>query len=465
VEAIEQAAEHDRLAAQCHFQLVEVSLNRGDGESATRHSEAALWRAEKSGDPGLLAEILAQRGLAAFFSGAGIQHEVMQRAVALEQADDERSPYSRPSTQLGFQLLWSDDLDAARPRLERAVRRASERGEENDRAGLLFHLAHLEWEAGRVERAQRLTADVIEARAQLADAQTDSYVLWLRAFSALHGGDLVEARSRALEAMEVATGLGDHFIASFSSAIVAATDLGSGNPAAAHARLPELRDGLMAGEGGFVGSLTLPFWSLDIEALIALGSLDEAASVLAHLSARARGASNSNAVAIAHRCEGLLWAARGELPAAIAAMDAAVQAHALRLLPLELGRTLLEAGTQQRRLKRKGDAKRSLELALSTLEPLSAARLIARARDELGRIGLRRSTAGAGLTPAQRPVAERVVAGKTNREIGAELFMSLRTVESHLTVVYRHHGVRSRAQLVAAMSSSAAARASLQTPA
>jgi DNA-binding NarL/FixJ family response regulator len=42
--------------------------------------------------------------------------------------------------------------------------------------------------------------------------------------------------------------------------------------------------------------------------------------------------------------------------------------------------------------------------------------------------------------------------------IAAELFMSLRTVESHLTVIYRRYGVRSRAQLVAAMSASGSAQ-------
>ena len=464
-EAIDEAGKHDRIAAQCHSQLVEVSLNRGDGDTAGRHSEAALRCAEAAGDPGLLAQILAQRGLEAFFGGAGIQHEVMQRAVALEQEDDGRPTYTRPSTQLGLQLFWSDDLEPARPLLERALRRATERGEENDRAGLLFHLAHLEWEAGRLESARRLTAEVIQSGAQLADAQTDSYVLWLRAFTALRGGDLIDARLRALEAIEVAASLGDHFIASFSGAIVAATELWSSDPAAAHARLSGLRDGLVAGDDGFVGSLTLPFWSLDIEALIALGRLDAAGEVLEHLTGRGQRAGNPNAVGIAHRCAGLLAAARGDIPAAIGAMDAALEDHAQRRLPFELGRTLLETGTLQRRLKRKGDAKRSLELALATLEPLGASLWSARARDELGRIGLRRSAGGDGLTPAQQRVAELVAAGKTNREIAAELFMSLRTVESHLTVVYRRYGVRSRAQLVAAMSASGSAQPTLGAPA
>src|SRR5207248_2950601 len=72
---------------------------------------------------------------------------------------------------------------------------------------------------------------------------------------------------------------------------------------------------------------------------------------------------------------------------------------------------------------------------------------IDRARDELGRIGLRTAAAADGLTPAQLRVAELVASGMSNREVASTLYMSLRTVETHLTKVYRELGVRSRAQL------------------
>ena len=114
-------------------------------------------------------------------------------------------------------------------------------------------------------------------------------------------------------------------------------------------------------------------------------------------------------------------------------------------------------GTLERRAKRKGAAKRSLEQALSWLEPLGAELWIARARDELGRVGLRQAAASEGLTPAQQRVAEPVVAGMTNKEIADTLFMSVRTVETHLTKVYREFGVKSRAQLIATISAGGAA--------
>ena len=52
------------------------------------------------------------------------------------------------------------------------------------------------------------------------------------------------------------------------------------------------------------------------------------------------------------------------------------------------------------------------------------------------------------LSPAERRVAEAVVAGLTNREVAASLFISEKTVEFHLHNIYRKHGIRSRTQLV-----------------
>ena len=456
-EALTQADAHHRVNAQVEELLSELCSNRGDQAAAIEHARAAVTLAEQTGDPGLLAGVLGTQGIMEFFAGDGVRHEVMARAIELQEHADSTPSYYIPTTQLGNQLFWSDQLDAARPLLERSLGRAVERGEEVDRGAVLFHLAHLEWEAGNRERAERYTSETTDLIRQIADDQGACYVFWLHAFVAARQGRLEEARAHAGDAIEVAGRIGDHFIVSFSTAILAGIELWSGQPEAAHERLPPLREAIVGEGRGFVGSLTLNLWSYDIEALLALGRHDEAASVLEDLFERARRAANPNALAIAHRCQGLLTGARGDLPGAIAAMDAALAEHPRRLLPLELGRTLLEKGTLERRAKRKSAAKRSLEQALAVLEPLNAAMWVSRARDELARIGLRRSAHGDGLTPAQQRVAELVAAGMSNREIAGELFMSLRTVETHLTKIYRELGVKSRAQLAATMASRASA--------
>jgi DNA-binding CsgD family transcriptional regulator len=74
---------------------------------------------------------------------------------------------------------------------------------------------------------------------------------------------------------------------------------------------------------------------------------------------------------------------------------------------------------------------------------------VEKARAELGRIGGRVRTDE--LSPAERRVAALVAEGRTNREVAAALFLSERTVESHLTRVYSKLHVRSRTELVRAL--------------
>jgi DNA-binding CsgD family transcriptional regulator len=57
------------------------------------------------------------------------------------------------------------------------------------------------------------------------------------------------------------------------------------------------------------------------------------------------------------------------------------------------------------------------------------------------------SASGHGLTPTEATVAGLVAEGRTNREVAARLVLSEKTVESHLSRIYRKLGVRSRAEL------------------
>ena len=84
---------------------------------------------------------------------------------------------------------------------------------------------------------------------------------------------------------------------------------------------------------------------------------------------RTGGSGNPNAIAAEHRSRGLLAAARGATEEAIRSLELALAAQAQRTLPYELGRTLLEKGTLERRVRRKRAAKHSLEQALTGQRP------------------------------------------------------------------------------------------------
>ena len=99
-----------------------------------------------------------------------------------------------------------------------------------------------------------------------------------------------------------------------------------------------------------------------------------------------------------------------------------------------------------RRSRRRRPGTRSSE-ALAIFEELGARLWAEKARAELRRISGRAPPSEA-LTETERRVAELAARGRTNKEIAAELYMGLSTVESHLSHVYRKLGVR-RAGLAA----------------
>jgi DNA-binding NarL/FixJ family response regulator len=115
-------------------------------------------------------------------------------------------------------------------------------------------------------------------------------------------------------------------------------------------------------------------------------------------------------------------------------------------MPFEQARTLLALGGVQRRALRRRAARESLGQARTIFEQLDAVLWAERARSELGRIGGRAAGSNA-LTPVEQRVADLVARGRTNREVAAELVVTVRTVESNLTSIYRKLGLRSRAEL------------------
>jgi DNA-binding CsgD family transcriptional regulator len=117
----------------------------------------------------------------------------------------------------------------------------------------------------------------------------------------------------------------------------------------------------------------------------------------------------------------------------------------------EEARTRLCYGERLRRANRRRDAREQLSAALDAFEALSAGVWADRARRELRASGehRRRQTPEArdDLTPQERQIAALAAEGRTNREIGALLFLSPRTIETHLGRVYRKLGVSDRRAL------------------
>ena len=118
---------------------------------------------------------------------------------------------------------------------------------------------------------------------------------------------------------------------------------------------------------------------------------------------------------------------------------------------LEHTRALVELGAALRRINRRADARDPLRRGLDLAERGGMMRLAHRARAELAACGARpRRSAVTGiesLTPAERQVADLAAAGHGNREIAQRLYVTRRTVETHLTHVFAKLGTSGRSEL------------------
>jgi DNA-binding CsgD family transcriptional regulator len=192
-------------------------------------------------------------------------------------------------------------------------------------------------------------------------------------------------------------------------------------------------------------------WAFDlVEAYARAGRNQEAAELLEQIAVDAPPEGGSTRVdwlvAMTWRCRGLL-ASRADMAAAF---ERALAAHDRCEMPFERARTLLCLGERLRRGRQRGPARQHLRRALEIFEQLDAVAWAARARAELAATGettTRGTGVAASLTPQELQVALVVARGASNQEAASALFLSQKTIEYHLSNIYRKTNLRSRAEL------------------
>jgi DNA-binding CsgD family transcriptional regulator len=192
-------------------------------------------------------------------------------------------------------------------------------------------------------------------------------------------------------------------------------------------------------------------------ALFQLGRQNEAGRLAGEELELARTWGAPRALGAALRAAGLVEGGEHGL----ALLEEAVQVLSDSPAKLEQARARTELGAALRRANRRTQAREQLRQALELATICGAAPLAARAESELLATGARpRRIALSGvasLTPSERRVAEMAAEGPTNREIAQALYVTQRTVEVHLTSIYRKLAISSRSQLAAALAEPARA--------
>ncbi|MBV8948872.1 MAG: AAA family ATPase [Solirubrobacterales bacterium] len=181
--------------------------------------------------------------------------------------------------------------------------------------------------------------------------------------------------------------------------------------------------------------------------LAELGRFEEARGLAADELRRSRSFGTRRAIGIALRVDALVGPASRRAPALQAALEV-LEASPDRLAH---ARVLVDLGATLRAARQRTAAREPLLEGLAMATRCGARRLERRARAELAAIGVRPRTAERSgtdsLTPSERRVAELAAAGQTNREIAQTLFVTEKTVETHLGRAFRKLDVTSRRQL------------------
>jgi ATP/maltotriose-dependent transcriptional regulator MalT len=440
-EALAAAGDDDLRSARILALRGGAHLLEADAVAALSDARAAVERGERAGDPTVLALAIAYAGQAENYR-AEVTPGLLEHGVEIEEELGLELEWNySPSYVLARRLVRHGETERARAILELLETKASSRGDEITRVMVLWPLSALEWLAGNWPRALEHAAAAAELTEQTQHAHAQHWVGRAKALLEADLGLIDDARASVDEVLAHSQTVAYEIFIIATLGVLGRLELELGNVETAGDHLRELPGRLLAGG---MNDPALPVWADAVEALIGLGELERARSYLEPYEANAERLGSPYASAGATRCRGLLLTAEGELSAAQEAFERSL-ADA-RPFPLEYGRTLLCLGVVRRQAQQKKASRQALEQALAVFEELGARLWAERARAELRRIS-GRAPASDGLTETERRVAQLAAVGRSNKEIAAELFMGVSTVEAHLSRVYRKLGIRSRAGL------------------
>lgn len=448
---IDNSADDPYLLATALAMAADVGDGRGSDRTELAERALALFDAlGEEPDPRVLSTALLYLALARLDAGDGIQWDLLDRAVRAE-----RQLSSVPLTmQAAYaRRIWLKSVD--RPvdcaaALHEALAEAREIGEEWAVSPTYGHLALAECWAGRYA-AGLAAADQGFAHGESGIAKA-AVLYGARGLLLVLTGDIAAGRSLVTEQLSrEGDGIATVKAIVYRQVLGAAALLEGDFEEAVDLLGTALR--LARGEGIHEPGRRQRLEGDLGQALVATGRLAEAAELAAEQIALGERTGRPTILGVGLRIAGLASAAENDLTAALDQLERAVRAHEQSELPLELGRSLLALGQVHRRRRAKPQARQALQAALDLFLGLGAAPFAELASTELDRIEPARG--GSGLTRAEQRIVELVASGHSNREIAAELFVSVRTVETHLGSVYRKLAIRSRTELVRRFSAGA----------
>ncbi|HKE89633.1 MAG TPA: LuxR C-terminal-related transcriptional regulator, partial [Gemmatimonadales bacterium] len=442
--ALEVAGDDPPLSARISARLVLITVP-GNPARALQHAERAVGQVDGEQHPLVLSSLLIDLCLLDLLLGRPPRTGLMRRGLSLEERAGP-SAYPHPVPLIWFQC--TDDVEAARERHAREADWARDHSDETHATERLSYLALAEFHAGHCDLAERLieqSCDTIEERLEVSGRF--AYPFAWRSLMDAYGGRFDRARETLLPLVAETAQAQKSWWAAVLLSVLGFVEFATGEYRAADDALSQMRQ-LLDQIGIRDGLLdrTEPFHA---ELLVELGHLDRARGALAQLEHRGRTFPRPWIDVTLPRTRAIVLAAEGDLRGALETLESLDLDTGARL-PHELGWTWLTKGRLHRRAKQRRAAADAFAQAVAIFDRLGAVAWAERARKELDVVGPRRR-APDELTATELRVAELAAAGTTNREIARAVFMSEKTVEAHMSRIYRKLGIHSRAELGARM--------------
>jgi ATP/maltotriose-dependent transcriptional regulator MalT len=413
-------------------------------DESLHHTRQAVVLAEELDFPTLTSQALAMWVKVSCMCGQGVDEHSLQRALELEDPNVDVPCLMRASTTYALTLAWTGRLDEARKQMHEVRRHFIERGAESLLMQMSPHSALIEIWRGSFISAAQIAEDAMERAEQLGGDQMRAIAHTISATVAAYTGNEHEARADAHEALEAAEQCTAPSLTEPPTAILGFLEVSLGNHAEALTTLEPLLARFEAIPGTEI--ITASFLPNAIEAMVALGQLDDAEPLIDALEQNGQWLDRPWMLAVGARCRSMWLAARGDVAAADQMAQQALREHERLPMPFERARTQLLHGQLLRRQRRKDLAAAALHEALDAFDEMGTPLWAERARAEIARTRVS-ATHDLGLTPSELRVAELAASGMTNRDVAATLFISPKTVEHNLARAYRKLGIHSRAEL------------------
>jgi ATP/maltotriose-dependent transcriptional regulator MalT len=389
---------------------------------------------------------------------AGAGESVRAEAAALIDAlsDDGLARRLDALVDLAGAEIYLDRFEAAGRHAERVLRVGRATGQDQLFPGINATLGVAWCMSGRLTEAAELLDAAIEAGRLSGNPQALAWALFCRAFVALPAGDIQVGIATAEESLDLARAGGQSVIAARSEAVLAILRLIAGEPAGASRPI--------TGGGSFdaLPHVWRPYFhELMTRYWLAHDDPDAAARSPADARSSATATGLRLPMAMSHRATAAVALAGGDARTAAAeALTSADLAEAVGA-PVEAGLARLAAGRALAHLGERDRAVELLEQAAAELDRRGAARYRDEAQQELRRLGQRihrrtrpgdlDQTGVASLTARELEIARLIVDRRTNGEIASELFLSTKTVETHIRNMFRKLDASSRVDIARAV--------------